>query len=810
MAPTLIVRGNLEGRPRDVPVDVIVGWVKRHMPEYGSVPLAPSDRVAVVKSKTGSGKSTVLPAHLFRLLRDPSTPKAQKFTGRSLMCTQPRVLTAVRLARDMAGEGFYPELTFPEVLKGPDGQVKATRGGTIGYQTGEITSKPPRGLIYATAGVLLVQLRAAFAQNDWSLVTSKYAIIVVDEAHEQSIETESTLSYLKMMIKDGIKEGGNVAKNLPVVLLASATIDEDKYVSYFELGDSAAVFRVSGRQFQIEKRWPTAGTNDYMKEAATVAAKFHNEDAFDADGEEIRDVLIFMPGAQETRKTVDELQKMRKRGSLDDGGPVIFLTINSTVVNTQGAAFGLLTAPTESLWNALRSDPQSYSADRIDQMENDFTNKKGPPVRRIIVSTVVAETGLTVPTLRCVIDSGWNRSLETYYGVKALLTKPAPRSRIEQRMGRAGRKGEGIFMPLYTEKVYNELPKQQEPDVVIQGLGASALDVFAVAEKEGAFSPSDVDMLNVPPVDTFAESAQQLMSLGYVSRETSKITKLGRQAMRFPRLPLEARRMWQGAALWDCSGADVATAIAISAVCEGRGLSTLLGRAKTAEVRRMMGTPKTPKEIASIRNDILTDYTSTHWWFAIGGTTNRHVEKLRNFIRNDVIEGIILYDAWEAQVQKLHATDKPFTSIKEWTETSGLSFDKIIEVAEAREAAIQEAIQAGINPFWCEENKLSNTPRSDNREGTKEILAERVANLSQCMYDAYRHKSIEKQTDGTEYLYKGRFPVQVEAPFDIGLKAFTPSIEMRRSKEAPFGTLKWELTAPLVICGSAVGYDSDL
>ena len=168
MAPTLLVPGSLQGHPATIPVDFLTQWLRMRMVEFGGdVPKQLSDRVIIAKSETGSGKSTVLPAHVFRLLRDPRTPLKQKHVGRSVLCTQPRVLTAMTLARDMSSSPHYPELTLPVGKLGPTGKAIIEDGGTVGFQTSPITHKPSRGLIYSTAGVLRAQLRSAAASGDF-------------------------------------------------------------------------------------------------------------------------------------------------------------------------------------------------------------------------------------------------------------------------------------------------------------------------------------------------------------------------------------------------------------------------------------------------------------------------------------------------------------------------------------------------------------------------------------------------------------------------------------------------------------------
>ncbi len=126
--PTLLSPGSLiqpKGYEKETPISYIVTWIKRHMPEYGPTRAEMRDRVLIVRSRTGSGKSTVLPVYVLRILRDERTPRKTPYRGRNILCTQPRVLTAIDLATEqIGGAPHYPDMIF---------------GETVGYQTGPIS-----------------------------------------------------------------------------------------------------------------------------------------------------------------------------------------------------------------------------------------------------------------------------------------------------------------------------------------------------------------------------------------------------------------------------------------------------------------------------------------------------------------------------------------------------------------------------------------------------------------------------------------------------------------------------------------------
>lgn len=831
MAPTLLQRGSLRGDPASVPVEAITARLRKHMPEFGDrPPVALRDRVFIAKSETGSGKSTVLPAHVFRLLRAASTPARQPYNGRSVMCTQPRVLTAVTLGRDMAASPNYPDLRLPDPL----GQSAAERSGTVGYHTMPLTNKPSRGLIYATAGILLTQLRLAASQGDFSAVVRQYAFIIIDEAHERSLDIDSVLMLLKQMLLDGLAAGGDYARQLPIVILASATINVETYARFFDLVDARGLpyedswFHVVGRQHGIAVRWPAVGTNDYMAAAVAAASAVHR-DAPD-DPPDQRDVLIFVPGAAETRKIVTALEKARDAGAFDPGGPVLVLPINSEAVNNEGAAFRLLKAGPEALWQAAAT-LEAYPGPKLEGMR-----AAGLHPRRVVVSTVIAETGLTIETLKYVIDGGWQRASESYqpYGVQGLVTRPAARSRILQRKGRAGRLFPGVFLPLYTEAVYEALPEQQLPDIVTEGAGPVILDIvlsqqvakrlrYAAVPAADAppaevaaalcFRAQDLDMLDAPPADAFLAALGLASALGFFAPDAPLLgrppgggrqaavvgygpglTPLGLLAARFPRLPLEHRRLLLGASVWECAVSDLAAIAAVCGACAERGLGSLLSKAGRRAAATESGLRKAlaPALVAGLRAG------AGALGFAAGGNP----EAARAFLQDDLIEGLYVFEGFRVAVEASAGLPGLLPDVEAWCEKNGLDYGAMVGLVEAREAALEEMIAAGLNPFWGADKKLVKAAGAE--------VATRVRALKRCIYDAFRLNELQPRRSARagRVVHEAGYGLVVKCPSLAsfgGEEAVAVAPALTLHPAAPRGgpaagpaPLKWDLVAPMV------------
>ncbi len=200
--PTLLVKGNLipldkkdqQELNKHVPVDYVLQHIKN---DYMN-PSAIDTRMLILKSKTGSGKSTTIPPVLYRDFIKPSS--SDKRAG--IICTQPRILTATEIPKGVAKDSFYVPLKM---------------GDNIGYQTKAYTRKPvEKGIIYAVAQVLTAQFKILTDKE----IMDKYAFIVIDEVHEESIELDLLLYLIKVFM---IRNKG--ARDLPYIILMSATID---------------------------------------------------------------------------------------------------------------------------------------------------------------------------------------------------------------------------------------------------------------------------------------------------------------------------------------------------------------------------------------------------------------------------------------------------------------------------------------------------------------------------------------------------------------------------------------------------------
>jgi HrpA-like RNA helicase len=763
--PTLLVPGRLKAPAEHAgaPIDYITAWVRARMPEFGGRGGALADRVLVVRSETGSGKSTVLPVHLFRLLRAKETPARLRYRGPGLICTQPRVLTAIALARDVAAERspWNPDMVL---------------GETVGFQTGPVSAGSGAGVVFATAGVLAAQLQ----QLEDAELMGRYRFVIVDEAHERSLAADMTLLLLRNFYERNL---GN--PRLPFLLLASATFDPRRYAAHFGVGP-ANIVEVAGRAFPIVEHWPEVGTNDYAAAASEAVLRIHAEhadDAFDRG-----DVLVFVPGADGAERIAGRLAKAAAR--LDP--PFLVLVINREVVASQAGAYPLV-----------------FEKDR----------RRLPlvggrrPTRRVVVSTVVAETGLTIDTLRYVVDCGWSRTREVYHpwGVAGVVTRPAPRSRVRQREGRAGRLFPGDFYPLYTRHVFETaLDEQQLPDIVAGDYGEIHLAVVREQQRQKLrtgrapdFRVEDSALLDPPPPAAYLAAAATAAALGFVSAAAPApdrwppalapgdapvvygLTPLGNIASMFTRTPPEAARVLLAGYTWGAAASDLLTAVAAF----GTPLSRVYARGA------LDGAPP------SALRDALPKYLRAREGGGAseprGGAAERVLPPMeseaffyraRLLLADDFAEVVLLFDAFAARLGGEGAA-----GAARWCAEAGLSFETMVRLARARETAVEEMLIAGLNPYRGAARRLAELPLEEFAGG--------LARFKRCLYDGLRGRALRYDEKTATYATSQGVRVRVPDLLTDAMAARLRAIDV--ADAAPGAKPRWILTDQVTLAPAA-------
>ena len=427
-------------------------------------------QVIIVCGETGSGKTTQLPKIALSLGRGKINAKPGE-RGRLIGHTQPRRIAASSVAKRIAEE-----------LKTPLGEVV---GFKVRFQ--DRLSKDA-SVKLMTDGILLAE-----TQNDPLL--QAYDTIIIDEAHERSLNIDFLLGYLRQILprRPDLK-----------VVVTSATIDADRFARHFASRNGPApIIMVSGRTFPVEQRWrPFEESREYDLNNA-IADGVDELWLGGAGG----DILIFLPGEREIREAADHLRKHLSHNAWTRNAEVLPLFA------------------------------------RLSQAEQDriFDGHTG---RRIVLATNVAETSLTVPGIRYVIDAGTARvkrySLRSK--VEQLMVEPISQAAANQRAGRCGRVADGICIRLYDEKDFAGRPRFTDPEILRSSLAGVILRMKSL--RLGVVE--EFPFIEEPSRRAITDGYQLLAELGAVD-DDNELTQIGQELARLPldprvgRMILEAR-----------------------------------------------------------------------------------------------------------------------------------------------------------------------------------------------------------------------------------------------------------------------------
>ncbi|WVI91614.1 ATP-dependent RNA helicase HrpA [Shewanella oncorhynchi] len=432
---------------------------KIHYPENLPVSLMRDDiaraiagnQVVIIAGETGSGKTTQLPKICLEL---------------GLGCrgmighTQPRRLAARSVASRVAEE-----------LQSPLGEV-------VGFKVRFADAlKSDSYIKLMTDGILLAELT-----SDRNL--DQYDTIIIDEAHERSLNIDFILGYLKQILKR--------RPDLKVII-TSATIDVERFSKHF---NNAPIIEVSGRTFPVETRYRPL-VQDSDADLDQIEGIFAAVDELVAEG--LGDILIFMNGEREIRDTAEQLSRRNYRD-------------------------------TEIL--------PLYARLSYGEQSKVFSSHRG---RRIVLATNVAETSLTVPGIRYVIDPGTARISRYSYRTKVqrLPIEPISQASANQRQGRCGRVGPGICIRLYDEADFNNRPAFTDPEILRTNLASVILQMLAIGLGDIAGFP----FIEPPDPRHIRDGFLLLEELQAVESKHGKLvlTPLGRNLAQIPVDPRLAR-----------------------------------------------------------------------------------------------------------------------------------------------------------------------------------------------------------------------------------------------------------------------------
>lgn len=422
----------------------------------------------IIIGETGSGKTTQIPQYIHE----------ERLDRKGGICvTQPRRVAAISIAKRVAEE------------------MDTNLGGLVGYSVRfEEAVCPATKVKYVTDGMLL---REAISDS----LLSKYSWVVLDEAHERTINTDVLFGI--------VKDAQNIRNSIPGgeplrLIIMSATMDVDHFSQYF---DNCPVLYVEGRQHPIEMFYAKKQQEDYVMAAMTTVFQIHRE------APPRHDILVFLTGQEEIDSVTANLRQIAKDESLAECPRLRVL----------------------ALYAALPAHQQL-----------DVFRPTAEGERKVIVSTNIAETSITIPGIRYVIDSG-RAKVRTYHpgsGFDALKVKKISQAQAWQRAGRAGREASGNCYRAYTRAEFDAMNTNPTPEILRSNLASVMLQLLAMGIKNVV----SFDFIDKPSSDHLEAAMVQLTFLGAVVIKSDhlELTEVGRKMALFPLEPRYAKVILSG------------------------------------------------------------------------------------------------------------------------------------------------------------------------------------------------------------------------------------------------------------------------
>ena len=783
--PTLLQAGFLKSQPwmstsekkkleTQIPIDYIINFLSDRIPSTkGSKPkIKPKtfgDKVLLLKSSTGSGKSTTLPTALYTNFIER--------TRKNIGITQPRVLTCIDIPSSI--------LQFASATFAFD--------KNIGYNTGKFKRIPKeKGIIFCTTEIITQQYLTAETLEDFM---SKYFAILCDEVHTRDLGIDRTLFLMKKLLQEYYDD-----PECPFLILMSATFDEKIFMEYFEIPRENYMI-IEGFAYPKIDFYPKYDIVDYQQYAIKKSLQIHIDfiaDVFGKETSQFRDIIIFVPNTKIGEQMVLEFHKYNstvlnqefdkvlswKEKELDseveklqiknsdpqiEGGDenvdedsdelkiskaarfyVLPILLTSATFQSSGSSYQSLFSPIDitslPIWNLNPKQQLDITAK---------PDKFVQPSRKIIIGTNVMETGLTIDSAKTCIDCGFEFSVSFNpdYAVQLMVQKSCTQGMVLQRKGRVGRKSPGFWYPCFTEATFNKMQKDQFAEIILADPIDNVLNILinetetkiieetskAIINSESKrqekqlfqhnsisdahwwkleskknLNISTLDFIEMPSAPSLQYAVEKLHALGMID-DSYNITLFGYLANLIRFIPIEAKRMIFGGF---ASGASIMDLITASAFIQTSKRSIFGKKYKTLN---LLGKPNFDFIYRVIIGDELIGCILL--WNDFNDWINTKINKLfkvaQGTFKTNV--GLISVDA-----------------VKKWCKEREILYEGWVIMIANRDVLLENLITIGLNVHYNTANELS------GKYNLKQLLIqnldeglEEIRKLKEAIYSGY-------------------------------------------------------------------------
>jgi HrpA-like RNA helicase len=694
----------------------------------------PGYKVGVFRSGTGTGKSTVFPPYIYNKFYE------ELKNTKTIICTQPTVATATDIPYQIVAYNKNLEL-----------------GKNIGFQTGSLIRKAKKGILFATIGILLQHLKLLTDEE----FMNKYSFIILDEIHLRSVETDTTLFYLRRFLERNYEN-----PECPFIILTSGTFEPKIFMEYFSCPESSFL-DIVGSSFPIVDNYSTFDVSDYISYSIDLVEKIHVENVSDITKKsEFRDVLIFVQGVSQIKEIVEKLHKLntevfskglnysikhnneqqKKYGGKEKIEKYYICPIAVTSKNMQKGGIE---------YQNIFSDVNNVKVPIYKFVNGEITDKiinYEKASRRVIIATNAIETGITIDTLKYCIDTGYvNESqFNPDFGVNMLINKSVTQASSKQRRGRVGRKDPGVFYTAYTKETYDKLIPLPYPDIVRNDITSSLLDIIMneTETKLIEVDPSELDkypeafqmnnfdqrwyslhqdksfnlanliFIQSPSANSFTYSLEKLRILGFIDHSYN-ITIYGWFGSKIRKTSIESIRMILAGYHHGANILDLITIV------------IMMNNAITLGIKRKK---YKPRNILNLSEKNLSLYYKNLF-------TDEFIEYL--FIWDEFINEVEeIGDTISKELKKANSNSSNLLILKKvekYCLENNFDMDTLLLIINQRDEMISDLLNVGMNPFY---NGLSlprgkynlvNILQNNIQDGIDEIRK-----IKNCIYEGYR------------------------------------------------------------------------